>query len=91
MGLGWGGKGKGQNAPAKRLLEERGDGLADTSGIDDDATAVPYIFQEIDELGIEFGVAAAGPLVVFDDADDRLCFYWIYEEIMRADTGSLSH
>jgi len=29
---------------------------------------MPYVFEKVDELGIEFGVATDGPLVVFDDA-----------------------
>ena len=75
LGLGRGGEGKGQNAPAKRLLEERGDRLTDTGSIDDDTAAVPDVFQEVDELGIEFGVALSSPLVVFDDADGGLTMY----------------
>ena len=75
MGLGRGGEGKGQNAPAKRLLEERGDGLADAGGIDNDPAAVPDVFQEVDELGVEFSVATAGPTVMFKNTYGGLTVY----------------
>ena len=69
LGLGRGGESKGQNAPAKRLLEERGDGLTDAGGVDDDTAAVPDVFQEVDELRVKLGVALSGPGVVFNDTD----------------------
>ena len=52
LGLGWGGEGKGQNAPAKRLLEERGNRLTDAGSIDHHAAAVPDVLEEVDELGV---------------------------------------
>ena len=69
MGLGRGGEGKGQNAPAKRLLEERGDGLTDAGGVDGNTSTVPDVFQEVDELRVKLGVALSSPGVVFDDFD----------------------
>jgi hypothetical protein len=75
LGLGRDGEGKGQNAPAKRLLEEGGDGLTDTGGIDDDTAAAPDVFQEVDKLGVEFGVAATGPAIMFNNTNGRLTTY----------------
>ena len=69
LGLGGGGEDKGEDAPAQRLPQERGDGLTDAGGVDDDTAAVPDVFQEVDELGVEFGVALSSPGVVFDDFD----------------------
>jgi hypothetical protein len=54
------------------MFEERGDRLSDAGSIDGNTAAMPHVFQEVYELGIEFGMAAAGPLVVFNDTDYRL-------------------
>ena len=57
------------------MLEERGDGLTDTGSIDDDTATVPDIFQEINELRVEFGMALSSPLIVFDNTDDGLAVF----------------
>jgi len=42
------------------FIEERGEARADTGGIDDDVTGIPE-FGEGFELGVEGGMAGAGP------------------------------
>jgi hypothetical protein len=69
LGLGRGGEGEGEDTFTQRMSEERDDRLTDAGSIDDDASAVPDIFQEADKLGVEFGMAAAVPLVVFYNFD----------------------
>src|SRR5437016_12691988 len=49
--------------------QETGDAGADTCGIDCDGLAAPDVFEEIDELGKELAVLAAGPPVKVDDLE----------------------
>lgn len=69
QGLGRGGEDEGEDTFAQGVPEERSDRLADTGSIDNDSAAMPDVFQKVDELGVELGVALSGPLVVFNDTD----------------------